>query len=211
MTERPHQLHEVVVGDDRASWAAAGFELAGDRVVIDRTAIRLVGTGAGRGMRSMAVDAIPADGPDLDGLPRHDAHAPPPAPRHPNGVTVIDHLVVRSPDCDRTTTALEAAGIEARRVRTFPMGGATQRQTFFWLGCVILELVGPDAPTGDGPCELWGLALTAEDIDQTAAALGDHTTPVKDAVQRGRRITTIKTRDLDITTALAVMSPHPGR
>lgn len=211
MTERPHQLHEILVGDEPAAWTAAGFHVDGDRVVIDRTAIRLLGSEGERGIRSMALDAIEAAGADLDGLPCHDAAAPAPAPRHPNGVTVIDHLVVRTPDCDRTTTELEAAGLEARRVRTFEMGGSTQRQTFFWLGRVILELVGPDSPIGDGPSEIWGLALTADDIDQTAAALGDHTTPLKDAVQPGRRITTIKTRDLDITTALAVMSPHPRR
>ncbi len=38
-----------------------------------------------------------------------------PTPEHPNGVTELDHVVVATPDLDRTTSAFEAAGIRLRR------------------------------------------------------------------------------------------------
>ena len=203
----PHQLHEIAVGDDPTAWETAGFTVLDDSVTIGRTRIRLDGPSAGRGIRSVAVDDVTTD---LDGVPVHQAPPADPAPAHANGVTHIDHLVIMTEDCDRTTAALHEVGLESRRVRRFDMGGVKRRQTFFWLGDVILELVGADEPEGSSPAHAWGLALTSDDIDHTAEVLDGRCSPPKDAVQRGRRITTIATRDLDISTALAVMTPHPN-
>lgn len=204
---RPHQLHEIVIGDEPSAWADAGFAVDGDSVTIDHTRIRLVGPADGRGIASIALDDVSPV--DLDGVAVHTTEPADEPPSHPNGIVHIDHLVVMTEDCDRTTAALEAAGLESRRVRRFEMGGVQRRQTFFWLGDVILELVGADEPHGSGPANAWGLALTSEDIDQTARVLDGRCSPPKDAVQPGRRITTIATKALDISTALAVMSPHP--
>ena len=82
------------------------------------------------------------------------------------------------------------------------------RQTFFWLGDVILELVGPHQSEANGHAMFWGLALISDDLQATAGYLGESCTPVKPAVQPGRKITTINTREIGITTSLAVMSPH---
>jgi hypothetical protein len=49
------------------------------------------------------------------------------------------------------------------------------------------------------------------DIDAAAALLGEHTGRVKDAVQRGRRITTLRHRDLGISVSTALMSPKPQK
>ena len=204
---RPHQLHEIVIGDEPTAWEAAGFTVVDDSVTIDRTRIRLAGPAEGRGIRSIALDGIPSR--DLDGIAVHEAPPAGAASAHPNEVDHIDHLVVMTENCDRTTATLEEVGLETRRVRSFEMGGIQRRQTFFWLGDVILELVGADEPQGTAPAHAWGLALTSSDIDRTADVLNGRCSPPKAAVQPGRRITTIATRDLDISTALAVMSPHP--
>lgn len=207
---RRHQLTELRIGDDAAAWTAAGFTVEDDALVIDGVRLTLGGNADQRGILSMAVDGLAKP---VDGLPVHQrpgAVAETLLP-HPNGVVAIDHLVAMTPDCDRTTTAFEAAGLDVRRVRRFEMGGTTQRQTFFWLGSVILELVGPDtvvSQENDGPATLWGLALISDDLDATAAWLGPKSTPPKEAVQPGRRIATLKTRDLNISTAVALMSPH---
>ena len=202
-----HQLTELRIGDDPASWADAGFTVDGAAVHLGHTRISLLGKSEPRGIASMAIDGVDTD---IDSLPVHhgaDLHAA--EHEHANLVDAIDHVVVMTPDSDRTTTALERAGLEARRIRTFDVGGMVRRQTFFWMGDVILELVGGDEPTGTGPPALWGLALTSPDLDATAAALGAFCGPPKPAVQQGRRIATLKTRDLDISTAVAIMSPHP--
>lgn len=209
MTSASHQLLDIRVGDDAQAWTDAGFTVVGHRLTIGGTTLSLSGSDAGRGILSVAIDDVSPGA--LAGFAVHESEAAPAAATHPNAVVAIDHLVVMTPDCDRTTEELGAAGLEARRVRTFEMGARQQRQTFFWLGDVILELVGEDNAHGDGPASLWGLALTTSDIDATAAHLGDRCSPPKDAVQRGRRITTIKTRDIGVSTALAVLSPHPNR
>jgi catechol 2,3-dioxygenase-like lactoylglutathione lyase family enzyme len=129
---------------------------------------------------------------------------------HPNGTRAIDHVVVATPDLDRTVAALEAAGLEARRVRDAGRGDQAMRQVFFRLGDPILEVVGPPEPSGDGPARFFGLALTVADLDATAAALGPHLGEVKDAVQPGRRIATLR-RSAGCTTALAFMNPPPPR
>lgn len=201
---RPHQLLELCIGDDAEAWAAAGFAISDGATSIGAVRIRFSGTAGARGIQSAAIADPPAA---LDGLGLHHPGQPANPLTHPNGVQRIDHLVVATPDCDRTTEVLEAASIEARRVRQFDILGITQRQTFFWLGDVILELVGPDVAAGDEPATFWGLALVAEDLDATANALHGHCSPPKDAVQPGRRITTITTRDLGISVPLAVMSP----
>ncbi|MDH3706378.1 MAG: VOC family protein [Acidimicrobiia bacterium] len=202
-----YQLTEVRVGDDASSWEAAGFTVRDDQVVIGSTAIVPVGAEGDRGILSISAAAMAAG--SLDGIDVVDRRAPvPPAPDHRNGVTAWDHLVVMTPDADRTTAAFEQTGLEARRVRTFEVGDTTRRQTFFWLGDVILELVGPDQSQGDGPATAWGVALTCPDLDASVAWLGERCGAAKDAVQPGRRIATVRTRDLDISVPVALMTPH---
>lgn len=142
----------------------------------------------------------------IDGLATHRAPEPvppPPAPgAHRNGVTAIDHVVVTSPDGGRTTAALEAAGLEPRRTRTH----GSRRQTFFRLGPVILELVAPCEPDGSGePARFWGIAFTVDDLDATAALLGDRIGSIKDAVQPGRRIASLR-REAGLSVPIAFMS-----
>ena len=111
------------------------------------------------------------------------------APHHPNTTTSIDHVVVASPDLDRTTEAFGAVGIELRRTRD----AGRMEQRFFRIGEVILELIGPPGAHGDGPATFWGLALTVADLDAAAdRRSATHLGPVTDAVQRGRRIATLR-------------------
>ena len=120
---------------------------------------------------------------------------------HRNGVTTIDHIVVTSPDDERTISALQAVGLEPRRTRAH----GSMRQTFFRLGPVILELVGPSEPNDDGPARFWGIAFTVDDLDATAAFLGEHLGPVKDAVQPGRRIASLR-KQAGLAVPIAFMS-----
>jgi hypothetical protein len=204
-----HQLQAIVLGDPPRAWSDAGFAVEGHTLRIGDTVIECCDDDRD-GIAELHIDGL---GEPLDGLPIASTPAPLAAPAsHPNGVVSIDHLVVLTPDCDRTTSGFESVGLEARRVRRFEAGGSTRRQTFFWLGDVILELVGADEPAeagSDGPSVAWGLALTCSDLDATAASLGDKCGAPKAAVQRGRRIATLRTRDLGISIPVALMSPHP--
>ncbi|HEX6422821.1 MAG TPA: VOC family protein [Acidimicrobiales bacterium] len=225
-------LVEVTVGDDPQGWSAIGFAVGdGGACPVGGVNIRLVGAGDRRGVLgwTLAGDAVGTgigDADDVDGLPttvattaaprtatepaaaRRAATTDPPSGRHahPNGTTALDHLVVVTPDLDRTTAALAALGADPRRTRE---AGRGRLQRFFRLGAVILELVGPATPAGDGPASFWGLAFTVADIDATAAHLGDRAGPPRPAVQPGRRITTLRKDDATggVSVPVAFMSP----
>jgi hypothetical protein len=196
-----------VIGDKPGPWAEAGFALDGDRLRIANTVLRFPGTADGRGILSVSADELqgPIDDMPFGGTEVNKVRSLP----HRNQVTEFDHLVAMSPNMDRTTAALVAAGLDHRRTRTFEAGDRTMRQAFFWMGDVILELAGEDAAHGADPATLWGLALTCHDLHGAAAELGDALGAIKPAVQRGREIATLRTRELGISVPVALMSPHP--
>jgi hypothetical protein len=169
--------------------------------------VRLVLEGGDQGLCAWALRGIHSGG-GVDGLATHRATgATPAAPdrpadgAHANGVVAIDHVVVTSPDPARTIDALQVVGLEPRRTRDL----GSMRQTFFRLGPVILELVGPRVPDGDGPARFWGIAFTVSDLDATARLLGNHLGDVKDAVQPGRRIASLR-KEAGLALPVAFMS-----
>jgi hypothetical protein len=111
-----------------------------------------------------------------------------------------------SPDLSRTVASFAAVEVEPRRERDAALGGRAIRQVFFRLGEVIVEVVGSPGVAGDGPSMLWGLTYVVSDIDATASFFGDNTSPVKDAVQPGRRITTLRHRNLGMSVRTAMTS-----
>jgi hypothetical protein len=204
------------VGDRPEEWAAAGFTVIAGVIGIGGTHIVCAGHDGGRGIRSAHLTDLDPGGDtgDIDGMalrPQDDRRPPDPASTtHPNRVVHLDHLVALTPDMDRTTAALVAAGLDHRRDRRFEVDGRARRQAFFRLGDVILELAGSDDAHDPGPARLWGLAFTVDDLDATASVLGDRLGRVKDAVQAGRRIATLRTEELGVSVPIALMSPHPG-
>jgi hypothetical protein len=194
-------LVELTIEDDADAWRDAGFTVDADgQCVVGHVRVRLCDGSSGItgwAFRDIEVDTI-------DGIPTgsQDDDVPEPS-SHPNGSTQLDHVVVSSPDSTRTTSSLEAAGLPPRRTRDIGRG---MQQVFFRAGEVIIELVGPTESNGDGPAGFYGLAVNVADLDATKASLGDKLTDPKDAVQPGRRIATLKTRDLGIATAIAFMS-----
>lgn len=122
----------------------------------------------------------------------------------------IDHVVLETDDFARTVPSFEAVGLDERRSVAFDRNGAAMRQSFFWAGRTILELVGPAETTSGGPgrTTFWGLALVSSELDDTVAFLGDRISEPRDAVQPNRQIATLRTNDLGISVPIAIMSPH---
>lgn len=199
-------LDAIQVGDSGSVWRDAGFNVDADAVCrIGDVRLQLVGSGSG--ILGWALRGLPVD-TALDGIPTvtSDAVASEPA-THANGVTSIDHVVLLSPNLQRTVDSLATVGLQPRRERDAELGGQPMRQVFFRLGSVILEVVGSPGMAGDGPSSLWGITYLVTDIEATAAFFGDRALPVKDAVQPGRRITTLKHRDLGMSVRTALISP----
>ena len=204
-------IDALVVADEPAAWKAVGFTVDDDGTCrVGAVRIELVGRERGKRIIGWKVRGV--DGDSIDGLTTSPSARPAAAPaEHPNGAEIIDHLVVVTPDVDRTIAALSGVGIEPRRTRHVDpeQYGFAARQTFFRMGEVILELIGADEPTGDGPAMFFGLAYTVADIDATQQLLGEHLPNVKDAVQPGRRIATLRHKQVDVSVATAFMSAGP--
>ncbi|BBX68495.1 VOC family protein [Mycolicibacterium psychrotolerans] len=213
-------VESLHIADPAEAWARAGFSVdpdGGPDVDVCRVGgvrVRLVGRTRGTGIIGWALRGLPSESRlhDVDGIPTAISQADAPAPAaHPNGVIAIDHVVVLSPDLHRTVGALVSLGVEPRRERDTELGGRPIRQIFFRFAEVVIEVVGTPGTAGTGPATLWGITYVVADIDATAALLGQRTTPVKQAVQPGRRITTLRHHDFGMSVRTAMISPEPGR
>jgi hypothetical protein len=211
-------IDELHIADQPRRWRELGFAVADGCCQLGSVRVRLAGRAAGKGILGWSLRGIASL--ELDGLntTRSDAPLPGPAPRHPNGVESIDHVVAMSPELDRSVRALEAAGLSLRRVREEPTPAGAPRQAFFRLGAEILEVIQePDrvvaeAGGSDRRARLWGLALIAPDIDRTVELLAPHASAPHDAVQPGRRIATVR-RSAELAIPIALMTPptHAAR
>jgi hypothetical protein len=205
-------IDELTVADAPRAWAALGFEVDGDTCTVGDVRIRLVGADAGRGLTGWLLRDV--GGMELDGLPTERSDRPLPAElsAHPNGIDGLDHVVAITPALDRTVAALEAAGLDLRRIREEATPAGAPRQAFFRLGATILEVVQepPEAIERGGgpdrPAFFWGLAFLAPDLDATVAGLGDRVGEIRPAIQPGRRIATLR-RSAGLALPVALMTP----
>lgn len=214
-TPEPPTIDELVIADEPEAWRDTGFDVEDDVCRAGTVRIRLAGAAAGRGIAGWSVRGLRAA--ELDGLPTTISTAPPApsAGRHPNGAVALDHVVVFSPDLDRTVEALERAGLSLLRLREGPTPGGAMRQAFFRMAEVVLEAIEqPDArgaPADSAlPARLWGLAFRVERLEDAAEALGEKLGAPRDAVQPGRRIATLR-RSAGLGVPVAFITPRPRR
>ena len=188
-------IDELEVADEPAAWSGAGFDVADGVCRVSRVTLRLAGTGPRRGILGWTLG---------------DGEAGEAAGPHPNGAVRVDHVVMLTPDLDRTVAELESRGFDLRRRREGATPGGSTRQAFFRAGEPILEVV--QAPAGTsvardpaGPARLWGLAFVVADMEHTARVLGELLGSPRDAVQPGRRIATLRP-EAGLGPAVAFMS-----
>lgn len=105
-------------------------------------------------------------------------------------VVGVDHVVVNTPDLQRTSNALASAtGAPLKRVRDASNG---VQQGFHRLGGVIVEIVSTPS-TIIGPAMFWGLVFVVDDLENVFNHVGpDVLSPPKPAVQPGRNIATFR-------------------
>jgi catechol 2,3-dioxygenase-like lactoylglutathione lyase family enzyme len=206
-------LDELTVADAPSAWRECGFAVEDDLCVVGEVRIRFAPEEGQKGLAGWRLRGIESTA--LDGLATtaSDQVLPTETPAHPNGITGLDHVVAISSDLDRTVAALQAAGLDLRRVREEPTPAGAPRQAFFLLGRAILEVVQEPAEAterhgGDRPAFFWGLAFVAPDLERTVAHLGpERVSEIRDAVQPGRQIATLR-RGAGLSVPVALMSPR---
>jgi hypothetical protein len=203
------ELVALEIADPPERWEALGFTVSPDRV-IELAGVQLRLGGDGEGIVSWTLRGI-APTPAVDGLTTkvidqpvggeaaggHQGDQPAPA-AHPNGAIALDHVVILTPDFDRTADAVAAAGMPLRRLAE--RNGA--RQGFRRLGPGIMEIV----QASDGPTRFWGLVVIVSDLDALAQRLGDQLREIRPAVQPGRRIAPLRSK-AGLGPAVAFMDP----
>lgn len=234
------RIAEITLADDPERWESLGFSVSDAAVELGAVRVALTGRDSGRGILGWTLRG--ATNVQLDGLPTVAGETSPPrtndplsaeaderqqpvkpavlhpdSAAHPNGVTAIDHVVAMSPNLDRSVAALQAAGLDLRRIREQPTPAGAPRQAFFRLGEVILELVQEPAEVvstrrdgADGPARFWGLALLSDDLNRTVVRLGEHSGEIRPAVQPGRQIATLR-RSAGLAVPVALMSRAASR
>jgi hypothetical protein len=212
MTMPAPTIDELLVADDGERWAQLGLAVTDGCCRLGEVRLRFLTDAPERGIAGWSLRDIANT--ELDGLATTVSERPPSqdaAPVHPNGVVAIDHIVAMSPSLDRSVHALQGAGLDLRRIREQPTPAGAPRQAFFRLGAEILELIQEPhelverAGGHDRPARFWGLAVRVSDLDRTAGLLGPHISPIRPAIQAGRRIATVR-RSAGLAVALALMS-----
>jgi hypothetical protein len=193
------RIEQLTIGSDPAPWSEAGFEVTdGGGMSVGELQLAFAD---GKGVVGWRLTGTQAE---IDGLPVAAPAEVTTSGTHPNGVTRVDHLVVFTPDLERTTGAFEAIGVERRRVREVEADGSPLRQGFFRLGEVILEVV-EHANVEAGPARFWGITFAVAELDAVGTLLGDRLGSIRDAVQPGRRIATIR-REANLGLPVALIS-----
>ena len=197
------ELRALRLADPPERWEALGFDVSD--ASCDLGGVRLQPGARGSGITGWTLSGIAVGTREIDGLETEVAgEVPPPeAATHPNGALAVDHVVVTTPDFERTATALDVAGMSLRRVVERRDGG---RMGFRRLGPAILELVETkDGPSG--PARFWGLVVVVDDLHALAGRLGEQLASIRDAVQPGRRIATLRA-SAGLGEAVAFISPE---
>ena len=216
MTEtsiRP-ELVALEIADPPERWEALGFSVSADGT-IELGGVRLQLGAEGEGILAWTLRGIDQTSA-IDGLPTHVVNHSSSAPidqsigragggprgardqGHANGAIAVDHVVILTPDFDRTADALATAGMPLRRLAE--RNGA--RQGFRRLGPAILEIVQAE----DGPTRFWGLVVIVSDLDALAERLGELLRDIRPAVQPGRRIAPLRSK-AGLGPAVAFMDP----
>jgi hypothetical protein len=205
-------IDELTIADEPQRWRELGFAVADGCCRLAGVRLRIAGSDAGRGILGWSLRDLVST--ELDGLPTTRSARPAvsgPSAAHPNGVLAIDHIVAVSPALDRSVRALQAAGLDLRRVREQPTPAGAPRQAFFRLGAEILELVQEPEDVAeraggvDRPAFFWGLALRAQELERTVERLGANVGSIRPAVQPGRRIATLR-RSAGLAVPVVLMS-----
>lgn len=205
------RIIEIVVGDTPDAWRAAGFAVGADGCAqVSTVRFRFVGESEGRGILRWAIAGLTSS--DVDGLPGEVMDALDyESVAHPNSATLLDHIVLATPDIDRTVGAFVALGCEPKRERSGGSEAMPLRQVFLRAGEVVVEIVGPPTPPERAdrrarPATFWGLAFTVADLDACVASLGEACGAARVAVQPGRRIATLRHEALGISVPTVFMS-----
>jgi hypothetical protein len=213
----PSQLY---IGDEINSWREIGFKIDPSGVLrLGEMTIHLCGKSRGRGVIGWNFRHLAPNIQSVDGIPILRGGEVPASisvheSGHPNGVKVIDHLVISSENSLRTESELKSIGIGLKRRDE----NLEKKLTFSFYrpSNTILEVLAPASSTNDilPTSKVVGITFTCDDLSKTHSYLATITKPPWPATQKGRQITTLNKDLVDgegeirFSLRIAFLSPH---
>ena len=201
------ELTGLFLADAPERWDALGFSVHDGQMELGGVRLVLGVAGTGITAWSLSETDVVVDGlPALEGVATYrpirpvSRHASD-GGEHPNGAVGVDHVVVTTPNFDRTREALARASMPLKRIAEL----RGTRMGFRRIGPAILEVV--ETPKAERTA-FWGLVVVVRDLNALAARLGEDLGEIRPAVQPGRRIATLRS-SAGLTTNLAFMDPDP--
>ncbi|MBJ7291839.1 glyoxalase [Williamsia sp.] len=200
---RPHPtLTSLRLAADPDAWRGCGVDVDVNGCArLGGVLLHIAGPDAGRGLLGWNFTGL-EDRAEIAGIPVLDDITGTGGADHPLRIDALDHVVVMTGDLDRTLAALDDAGLDRRRIRETDQ----IRQAFYLVGPALIEVAAPREPTTE-PARLWGLTVNVEDLDAAADLLGEKLGSIRDAVQPGRRIATVR-REAGLGIPVALMTPR---
>ena len=194
---------QLTIGGSPSLWGLAGLSPQGSPVgaLASTTNATLIWPSEEliSGALEIAFDGVQS-GADLDGIECAEFISIPDGLESSD--SLIDHVVLMTDNLDRTCEAVtEVTGCPLKRVREV----GEIRQGFHRVGenGVILEVV---ERADISRTSLWGLVIATPSFDHLVHAAGELVSEPKDAVQPGRRISTVKAR-AGLGIPVALMTP----
>lgn len=128
------------------------------------------------------------------------------APAQPAAVSGLDHIVIRTPDCERAAAFYGARlGLDMRLDRE----AAGRRLMFFRCGDAIVEIAHA-VDIADGRDRLWGLSWRVGDADAARARLaaaGLDVSEVRAGLKPGTRVFSVRDGTCGVPTLMVQPSP----
>lgn len=180
---------QLIIGGSPAPWGLTGVSPnTRDGVAFAHTANASLIWPAGDlspGRLDIALSGVPA-GALIDGVACAEFVELPPVADSDD--SFVDHVVLMTNDLDRTCSSVaDVTGCPLKRVRE--VGEIRQGFHRIGEGGVIVEVVERADVSATA---LWGFVLATDSFDEIIATAGDLVTEPKQAVQQGRRISTVK-------------------
>lgn len=142
----------------------------------------------------------------------HDRDAPVAGEPAPGGVSALDHLVVNTPNPDRTA-ALYGARLGLRFALDRTVEEFATRFLFFRVGDLTLEIVHPlkGADDPSAPDKMWGITWAVDDLEAAHTRLlaaGLNVSDMKTGRKPGSRVFTVRDGTLDVPTLFIAHAPR---
>mmetsp|Transcript_18613 Transcript_18613/g.26969 ORF Transcript_18613/g.26969 Transcript_18613/m.26969 type:complete len:251 (-) Transcript_18613:770-1522(-) len=204
----------LCIYDHPSTWTQIGFTIPSHHsILLNELTIHLQSPeDKTRGVGGWNFANIDPSIPSVDGIPivkpHHNIYNTQMS-SHNNGAYEVDHIVIKSNNWRNTELEFAKLGIQCRRKVINKEKNMVYM--FYRPSRTIIEVLAPEEAESnniDQPSSIIGLTFSCRDIDATHAYLKDCTKAPWEAIQPGRRITTVIKDRRDISIRVAFMSPH---